>query len=107
MDADIAAATTAFELDKIKAQDYRNALASQKVDRAAQLAVVQGLYAWAQAEYTKLPPETPYDRRWAMTLAIADKYMSASTAIDPALVLADAQKDAARLRAAVDEAMKV
>ena len=108
MDADITAAATPLDLDKIKAQDYRIALASQQADRAAFRAIVSGLQAWIQAEYAKIPvDESLVEIRRQLTIELASKYMTTSTAVDPALVLADAQKDAARLKAAVDEAMKV
>jgi hypothetical protein len=106
MDADISSAD-AIALDRIRTQIARDQAANLIAYRASHLSIIQGLTDWAKVEYAKLPPETAYDRRWAMTLAIADKYMSAGTATDPVLVLADAQKDAARLKAAIDEAMKV
>jgi predicted metal-dependent hydrolase len=108
MDADISSAATQLDLDKISAQDYRNALASQQADRAAFRAIVSGMQAWIQSEYAKIPPEeSPSEIRRQLTIELAGKYMTTSTAVDPALVLADAQKDAARLKAAVDEATKV
>lgn len=102
LDADIAAASAA-DLEKIKAQDYRNALQSQTADRAVFRALARDFLDWFRSEYAKLPPD---DMRHAITLAIADKYMTTSTATDPALILADAQRDAARLKAAVDEVLK-
>jgi hypothetical protein len=108
MDADISAAATPLDLDKIKAQDYRNALAAQQADRTAYRAILSGLQAWIQSEYAKIPAdESPTEIRRQLTIELASKYMTTSTAVDPALVLADAQKDAARLKAAVDESMKV
>lgn len=110
MDTDIAAATTAFELDKIKAQDYRNSLASQKIDRAAQLAVVQGFYAWAQTEYSSLPPELPAATRLRnqLFLTLAEKYMTpSSTATTDATIATDSANDAKRLDAAFKAASAV
>jgi hypothetical protein len=108
MDADIAAAATPLDLDKIKAQDYRNALVSQQADRAAFRTIVSGMQAWIQSAYSQIPvDESTTEIRRRMVIELASKYMTTSTAVDPALVLADAQKDAARLKAAVDEAMNV
>lgn len=77
MDSDILGATPAL-LEKITAQDMRD---------------------WLHSGALTL--------RQRVGLAIADKYMTTSTSVDPALILADAQKDAARLKAAIDEVMKV
>lgn len=105
MDADIQAAATALDLEKIKAQDYRNALAQQAADRAAQRAVIDAFVAWVKTEYAAIQPD-PLAFRRDMALSIADKYFTTGTATDPALVIADAQKDAARFAAALDEAVK-
>ncbi len=108
MDADITAAATSLDLDKIMAQDHRDSAQSAKEFRAAQLAILSGFQAWIQAEYAKIPAdEDPVEVRRRLTLDLANKYMTTGTAVDPALVLADAQKDAARLKAAVDEVMRL
>jgi hypothetical protein len=107
MDADIAAAVTALDLDKIKAQDYRNALVSQHADRLAQTDVIKSMQAWAIANIDLPAAEVAADVRRRLVLSLAEKYMTTSTAVDPALVLADAQKDAARLKAAIDEVLKL
>lgn len=109
MDADISAAATSFDLDKIKAQDYRLALASQKADRAAQLAALQSFYAWAQAEYANLPADQPPAERLrnSLFLTLAEKYMTPSTATVDATILADAANDAKRLDAAFKAASAI
>lgn len=109
LDTDIAAATTSFELDKIKAQDYRNSLASQKADRAAQLVVIQGFYTWVQAEFAMLPQEESIADRLKrnLFLTLAEKYMTTSTATIDATILADATNDAKRLDAAFKAASAV
>lgn len=108
MDADIQAAATALDLDKIKAQDYRNALAQQAADRAAQLALLESHFAWARAEYAALPPEDDaVEFRRQMAVAIAAKYFTTSTSTVPATIEADAVNDAARFKAALNEALKV
>lgn len=106
MDADISSAD-ALTLDRIRTQVARDSAADLKAYRTQHLAIIQGFKAWAEAEYAKLPPEVPYDLRRTLTLTLAEKYMTTSTAVDPILVLADAQKDAARLKAAVDEVIKL
>ena len=105
MDADISAAATALDLDKIKAQDYRNALAQQAADRAAHRALVQSLADWLKTEYTALPDPAAEFRR-EMALAIADKYFTTSTATLPESIVLDARNDAARFKAALEEAVK-
>ena len=105
MDADISAAATALDLDKIKAQDYRDALRRGAEDRAAFRAQVQSLLDWLRAEYVALPSADAELRR-ELAVSIAPKYFTTSTAILPESVLADAQRDAARFKAALDEAMK-
>lgn len=109
MDTDITAAATSFDLDKIKAQDYRNALASQKADRAATLAALQGFYAWAQAEYANLPQEQDPRVKLmnSLFLTLAEKYMTTSTATVDATVNTDAANDAKRLAAAFAAAVAV
>lgn len=108
MDADIAAAATALDLDKIKAQDYRDSLKRAAEDRAAQRALIEAHLSWARAEYAALPPEdAAAELRREMAVAIAGKYFTTGTATLPESVLADAQKDAARFKAALDEAVKV
>lgn len=105
MDPDISTAD-ALSLDRIRTQIARDSAASLSTYRTNHLSIIQSLSDWMKAEYAKLPPEN-YPDRWSATLAIADKYMTTSTAVDPSLVLLDAQKDAARLSAAVNEVMKV
>lgn len=105
MDADIAAAASALELDKIKAQDYRDSLRKAAEDRAAFRALAQGMFDWFKSEYATLPTAAN-ETRTAMGLAIAAKYFTTGTATTPESVLLDAQNDARRFKAALDEAMK-
>lgn len=105
MDADIQAAATALDLEKIKAQDYRNALAQQAADRAAQRAVIEAFAAWIKTEYAAIQPD-PLAFKRDMALAIADKYFTTGTATTQEAVLLDAQNDARRFAAALDEAVK-
>ena len=109
MDTDIAAAADQFALEKIKVQDYRNALSAQQTRADQQLALQQGFVTWLQAEYAKLPtdPDPTAALREKVALTIADKYFTTSTAVDPAAIAADAEKDAARWAAAVKVAMQV
>ena len=115
---DIAAATTQFQLEQIKAQDYRQSIADAKAFndaatvralaadadlkawRASMLKVAQDQADWVKTQFAALPPELSYKQR--LILTIADKYMTTSTAVDPAAVKSDADKDAARLVAAAD-----
>lgn len=103
MDADILAADAAT-LEKIKAQDARDAMKANAARDALYQQAVNAYIGWQAAKESSLPAEL--DLRQQVTLTIADKYMTTSTAIDPALILQDAQRDAARLKAAVDEVMK-
>lgn len=110
MDADIAAATTAFELDKIKAQDYRNALASQAADRESQRALMATFFEWSKGEYMNLPPVEDVNARYRknMILAVAANYMKPNAAtVDEVSMQKDADTDALKLRMAVEAAMKV
>lgn len=107
MDADITAASTALDLDKIKAQDYRNALAQQAADRAAQREVIQAFADWIKAQYATLgTPDPAADLRRDLALTIADKYFTTGTATLPDSIAVDARNDAARFKAALDEAVK-
>lgn len=106
MDADITSAD-ALGLDRIRTQIARESAADLKIYRAQHLGILQAFVNWAQAEYNKLPPEVPFDPRRSLVFTLAEKYMTTSTAVDPALVTADAVKDAARLKAAVDEVLKL
>lgn len=80
MDTDITQATNAFALDKIKTQDKRDLF-----------------------EAVLLPAEW----RRQVVLALIPKYMTTGTATTDAAILLDAQNDAKRLKAALDEIMKV
>jgi len=108
MDADISAATTSLDIDKIKAQDYRDSIKQATVDRATQRALLQAFLDWNKAQYDALPAEldNAQELRRSMAVAIAAKYFTTSTATLPESVLADAQKDSARFKAALDEAVK-
>lgn len=115
IDQDILTADAAM-IEKIKAQDYRNWLlegrrieearrAEYKRDVDSLIATRQEQVRLLQEQAAQLSPElTMRDR---VTLAIADKYMTTSTATTPEAVQADAQKDAARLAAAVDAVLQV
>jgi hypothetical protein len=117
LDADIAAADPAT-LEKIKAQDYRDSLKASTAREAARLAAYQAdvasmtkfradQMALMREQAALLPASEPeLTLRQRMGLAIAEKYMTTSTSTVPATVLADAVNDAARLRAAIDEALK-
>jgi hypothetical protein len=107
MDADILAAATALDLEKIKAQDYRNALISQKADREAFRGIVQAMQTWQATEYAKLPPESTRieQLRDNLFLKLAEKYMTPpGTATLTATIDEDAANDARRLAAAFREA---
>lgn len=91
MDADITAASTALELQKIQAQDRRDA-------HKAMLALLK-------SEFDALP-STAVEFRREMAVAIAAKYFTTGTATTPESVLLDAQNDARRFAAALDEAVK-
>lgn len=106
MDADITSAD-ALSLDRIRTQTARDSAADLKAYRTQYLAITSAFTAWFKAAFESLPPELPDNPRRVLTLALAEKYMTTSTAVDPALVLADAVKDAARLKAAVDEVLKL
>lgn len=109
MDADIIAATTSLDLEKIKAQDYRDNLASQKQGRIQTQAMLDMFVLWAKNEYTAIPTTQPVDMdriRRQVTASLAEKYMTPNASITlPASMVADAQGDAARLKAAVDAVM--
>jgi hypothetical protein len=51
-------------------------------------------------------PDTPEELRLRLTLALADKFMTTSTATLPETVAKDAAQDAARLKAAVDAVIR-
>jgi hypothetical protein len=117
LDPDILSADPAT-LEKIKVQDYRDSLKATAAREDARLAAYQAdaasLAAFRDQQAATFQalaapvPETPgLTLRQRIGLVIAEKYMTTSTATDPAIVLADAQKDAARLSAAIDEALKV
>ena len=101
LDTDISAATDLLMLEKIRAQNYREEVASLKQFRADQMAMLRDEYA----NLASVQPELTLRQR--VGLSIADKYMTTGTATTPAAVLADAVNDAARLKAAIDEVLKV
>ena len=105
-------------LERIKAQDYRDSVQAANAREDARLAMQQAAttasmaieHQKADAITAELSPansEPPLTLRQRVVLCIADKYMTTSTSIDPLLVAKDASNDAARLRAAVDEVLKV
>lgn len=116
MDADIINAPDMLTVEKLKAQDYRNSAistsaangtrqATYEQDVASMLLFRTNQMAVIQAEAAKLGPELTFRDR--LVLAIADKYMTASTSTVPATYQADAALDAAKLKAGVDEIMKL
>ena len=98
LDSDIA---TALEpkLRQIETQQDRNYIDADRAYIVAELALVREVVELARAYFT-------VSLREKVTLAIASKYMTTSTATTPAGILADAQADANRLKAAVDEVLK-
>lgn len=104
LDPDIAAATASttpgsLTLDKINAQHYRNALADQAKFHAESIRIEQETLDLARQQ-------KPLNIRELVMLSLVDRYMTTSTATLPATILADAEGDAARLRAAIDAALK-
>ena len=108
MDPDILAAD-AVGLEKIKAQDYRNMLAAQAADRLAFRTMVNEFVTWLKTESGKFPiePDPAVAFRQALIIELVPKYMTTSTAIDPAAIVLDAQRDTERLKAALDELLRM
>lgn len=98
LDSDLIAATE-LQIRRIETQQYRNALTAKAAQAAEELAL-------GREELDLARTHGALSLREQITLAIADKYMTTSTSTVPATVLADAQNDAARLKAAVDEVLK-
>jgi hypothetical protein len=104
IDTDIASAPSApatgsLALDKINAQAYRNALAAQAAYQSARLQIEQASLDLARAQ------RVPTVRELVM-LALVDRFMTESSSTVPATYTAVSQADGARLRVAIDEAIK-
>lgn len=118
LDADIQAAGSQLALNKIIAQDERNARATNKAYKDQQIAILTGLADWAKGQYAQIDvdyqagvarqaEERALQFKRNVILALIPKYMTTGTAKDPALVQADAADDAARLAAAAAEILKL
>jgi hypothetical protein len=123
MDIDLINAPDMLTVEKLKAQDYRNSIvassnatAAASTREAARLAAYQkdvdsmvqfrsNQMAVIQAESAKLGPELTLRERIALEVAV--KYMTASSSTVPATYQADAALDAARLKSAIDEVVKI
>lgn len=88
-------------LDCLKQQDWRNAQVAAAAERDRHASVQQQFLAYGS---DKSEDEDAYVQ---LFVALAGKYMSPGTAVDPVLVTEDAIKDAARLRAALAAAWQV
>lgn len=101
LDADIAGAATALDLDKIKAQDYRNDLKARlplaQTMGAQYTGYVDALETAASGLLTR-----EQELRRDIVRAIAVNYMKPTTGTLPATIDADTANDVARLRAAVN-----
>jgi maleate cis-trans isomerase len=101
MDADIDAVTTSLDLDKIKAQDYRNELRSLASYRTEQLAAVQKQVQDQGVLGASLTSGQEF--RQNIAIAIAANYCKpTTTSTSQALIDADSANDAQRLKSAVD-----
>lgn len=107
MDTDIDNALTPLELDKLKAQDYRDALKDEKAHRTAMRQIAQEQADLNNATGAKIDADAPSEFKRDVILALIPKYMTTGTAVDPVAVLKDATDDARRLKAALDEIMKL
>jgi hypothetical protein len=101
MDADITAATTSIDLDKIKAQDYRNELANLASYRTGQLVAVQKQVQDQGVLGASLTSNQEF--RQNIAIAIAANYCKPTTTSTlQANIDADSANDAQRLKSAVN-----
>lgn len=103
MDADLAAlyataTTLGDKLAILNSQTLRDQLAATRATNATLVSLTQGMLTQFNSAA---------ELRREVAVAIAANYMRPSTATLPASQVADAQVDAAFLKAAIDEAVKV
>jgi hypothetical protein len=98
MDPDILAADQ-LQLNRIKAQEYRNDVAHAKLIRDAHLLEVKTHLTWVQTAHNALPdePDSAVVFRRQMALKIVERYFTPETAPGETAA-ADASTEAARFR---------
>lgn len=113
LDADIAAAATTLDLEKIKAQDYRNdlkarlPLAQQQVENDSKKTLEIASMVSLQQDVAGGLLSPQQEIRLAIVRAIGANYMKPTTGTLPGTIAADIENDSTRLRAAVDAVYKI
>jgi len=107
MDTDIDTAATPLALDKLKAQEYRDALKDEKAHRTAMRQIAQEQAALNIDTGQAITADTMPEFKREVILALIPKYMTTSTNTTPAGAASDAVADCMRLKAALDEILKL